>query len=328
MLRKCTILTVIVILFGAIYVPITSGIVSYISNENLLKNNQTMIKENNGLSQYLDQYCKEPGLAFKFAYKNEEKNLFFAQSFKPSLPILTKINLHIGRFGGITSDLIFSIRYSLTGEDLVTISRPYYLITKHQLWNIFDIPDINVNIGETYYIILKTYGGNYDNDDIYAWSLSKDHRYWKGDIWLNWGTEWFEHYDQTESFCFETYGYDPNNFQPQTPVIYGEKKGSTAKMYEYFFTANDLDQDKVCFWIDWGDGTVDEWSEYVESGKQIMVSHKYDESGFYKISAIAKDVNGAESNWGEYNIAIIKERTLSNTHFLNMFLNFFSLFLN
>ena len=89
----------------------------------------------------------------------------------------------------------------------------------------------------------------------------------------------------------------PNN-PPVSPTIEGPAKGKIGEEYEYSFTSTDPDEDDIFYYIDWGDGQVDEWIGPYGSEK-VNISHIWGEKGTYTIKAKAKDNHDAESNWSE-----------------------------
>ena len=71
-------------------------------------------------------------------------------------------------------------------------------------WIVFDFDDISVTPDSTYYIIIRTNGGN--NFDAYEWGFGYYNPYNRGSFWrsINSGSSWTEYtyYD----FCLKTYG--------------------------------------------------------------------------------------------------------------------------
>jgi len=127
-----------------------------------------------------------------------------AQSFKPSLSTLTKVQLYVDKVGSPPSNLIISIRSSLTGTDLTNISKSPSQIPSTKSWVEFDFSDISVTPNSTYYIVLRTSGGSLYN--AYEWGFGYYTPYTRGSFWrsTNSGSSWSEYtyYD----FCFKTYG--------------------------------------------------------------------------------------------------------------------------
>jgi VCBS repeat-containing protein len=127
-----------------------------------------------------------------------------AQSFIPSLGTLTRIELLLRRKGSPPNDLVVSIRDSLTGSDLVTITKPASEIPSSEEWVEFDFEDISVTPGNTYYIVVRTTGGSSSNS--YIWKFGYNTPYVNGCLWYSkdGGSSWIQYlqYD----FCFKTYG--------------------------------------------------------------------------------------------------------------------------
>ena len=146
-------------------------------------------------------------------------DFWIAQSFKPILPVLTRVELRLFRMNGISSDFITCIRSNLTGEDLTSISLPYNKISTSSSWIEFDFPDIDVIPERSYYIICRTNGGDWAQKDMYKWSCSHLNPYSRGQLHcsidggLTWDSKPYSSYDQ----CFKTYGID--NLPPKTLCI-------------------------------------------------------------------------------------------------------------
>lgn len=65
----------------------------------------------------------------------------------------------------------------------------------------------------------------------------------------------------------------------------------------YKISAVDPNGDDVYFFIDWDDGTFDEWIGPFDSGAEGSTSHCWYEEGTYVIKVKAEDIHGAESDW-------------------------------
>ncbi|HDM66842.1 MAG TPA: PKD domain-containing protein [Thermoplasmatales archaeon] len=89
------------------------------------------------------------------------------------------------------------------------------------------------------------------------------------------------------------------NQPPFTPTITGPTTGRVGNRYEYTFNAVDPEGDKIYYYIDWGDNTSSGWIGPYSSGEDVIVSHSFSVQGTYTVRAKARDVSGAESNWGE-----------------------------
>jgi thiol-disulfide isomerase/thioredoxin len=102
-----------------------------------------------------------------------------------------------------------------------------------------------------------------------------------------------------------------SNDAPSAPVINGPPKGVPGNDYSYTFESTDSDDYDVYYYIDWGDGTYEDWNGPYSSGKIFRISHSWDEESVFTIRAKAKDVFDEESSWTEFEIEIPRSR---NTH--------------
>jgi hypothetical protein len=84
--------------------------------------------------------------------------------------------------------------------------------------------------------------------------------------------------------------YPEGNQQPNPPDISGPTVGDPHVEYEFTFITNDLEEDNLWLWINWSDGEYEEWIGPYESGKEVIVSHEWDEEGAYPVTAKAKDI--------------------------------------
>jgi len=119
---------------------------------------------------------------------------------------------------------------------------------------------------------------------------------------------------------------DPNNFNdnigpnnnPNTPIIKGPLKGKKGIEYYYNFLSADPEMDDVYYYIDWGDGQTEQWIGNYSSDEEVTLSHIWDIDGTYTIKAKAKDIYGAESDWGTLNISIPRNRIIYNPLFFKI----------
>jgi len=100
---------------------------------------------------------------------------------------------------------------------------------------------------------------------------------------------------------------------PNTPTIDGPPEGTAGNTYLYTFTTIDLDGDMVYYYINWGDDQVSEWVGPYNSGATATVTHQWVEEGTYTIQAKAKDILGAESDWGTLEITMPVNIELQST---------------
>jgi len=119
------------------------------------------------------------------------------------------------------------------------------------------------------------------------------------------------------------------NQSPFTPEIDGPTSGQTGIEYDYTFVTDDPEDDDVFYYIDWGDGTHENWAGPYASGVDATISHTYDEEGDYVIGAKANDVFDDESDWGYLEVTMpINQHSFHSLFiwFLECFPNAFPIF--
>jgi preprotein translocase subunit SecG len=152
---------------------------------------------------------------YRFAIRS---SLWAAQSFIPTLPILSKVELLIGKGGFPPSHLKVSIRETLQGEDLTSTLLSPSDIRYGLHWKEVDLPDCELEPWSTYYLVLNTTYGTVSN--CYIWGFGYNTSYDQGCLFYSGstGVSWnkFLQYD----FCFKTFGYTPPppNQPPDEPT--------------------------------------------------------------------------------------------------------------
>ena len=118
-----------------------------------------------------------------------------------------------------------------------------------------------------------------------------------------------DHYSVTESpvWHFTTGGNNP----PDAPIIDGPTSGKPNIEYDFTFNATDPERDAVMFSVDWGDGDTG-WTEFGDSGVEILLTHVWTSQGTFIIKAKAIDFYGAESDWSEFEVNIPRTRAINN----------------
>jgi len=164
----------------------------------------------NSLPDELDQQAPDQSLNGG----NLRKDVKFAQSFTPTMPVLTRIELVIFTPGPKpTSDLLVSIRSSLNGIDLTSVYVSPSVLPHggyNMPWTELDFLDISVTPGQKYYIMIHA-SPDYDISTYrtVGWHQSSN-TYLGGEAWVNYynGQGW----EQTSprDWCFKTYGLSSN----------------------------------------------------------------------------------------------------------------------
>lgn len=136
----------------------------------------------------------------------------WAQSFIPEKNKLTKVSIPLIKNGFIITNVIFSIRKNLSKSDITQCSKstleiPYS--SQYKEWITFDLDDISLHDGQTYYLVCKTRSGN-NRYAHYAWMASENDVYDKGKSWISYDLgntwrSWEEIGNQGFDFCFKTY---------------------------------------------------------------------------------------------------------------------------
>jgi hypothetical protein len=189
------------LIFGIIMLFIGTNIVPSIKadfeiGKNLIVN-QNNPKESLVPLDQLDQYQYSSGGA-TFA---ENEIWLRAQSFKPSLDSCTRVILETLRFHNPSGNVTVSIRESLNGTDLTSVTKAMSSFSELWSYSEFDFPDISVVPEKTYYIVFASRAQNgegvfcssapytsYDRGELWYWS---DYRGWevmfpeqKWDLWF------------------------------------------------------------------------------------------------------------------------------------------------
>ena len=114
------------------------------------------------------------------------------------------------------------------------------------------------------------------------------------------------------------------NIAPNTPTIIGESNGNIDTDYEYVIFSEDYENDRISYYIEWGDGETEDWSEYYDSGEAFTINHNWSKKGNYEIKVKARDeFEGKESNWAVMPIKMPKAKEYRNT-FLERLFDLFS----
>lgn len=144
------------------------------------------------------------------------RSIWMAQSFKPSMTPLTKVLLKIEKPVVIEYPLELSIRRYLNGSELTYMQIPSSQIPYYIHWVEFDFADIEVEIGETYYMVIRT---NSPSGKSYRWLDNYNQTgdsYENGKQWISFhgGYDWSptEYENSFIDSTFQTYSYisDPD----------------------------------------------------------------------------------------------------------------------
>ena len=188
------------------FIPSVGRVVS-----GLISNNSSFISMHRELlnDDQLDQYNYESDIGYQLYFNRTDDFIWLGQSFRPTLPTLTRVRLWIGKAShNTTSDLIISIRSDINGSDLVMVSKHSYEIPEYPDldWVEFNFNDLYVVPGDTYFIVATC---NYTGHWYFGYGLISVtwDAYADGDLWskndYHEGGGW---YKPGGDACFETYG--------------------------------------------------------------------------------------------------------------------------
>jgi len=149
--------------------------------------------------------------AMPFGFLPDDDILILAQSFKPSLVTLSKVDILLRKLAS-QEKVTLLIKDDLNSvKSLVTIQLDYNEINHYPSWTTFNFDDIDVIIDNTYYIVLSTNASALLL--IYNWHYSLINSelvdyYNRGIMHLYAENVWHE---MDADFCFRTYGYNTDD---------------------------------------------------------------------------------------------------------------------
>ena len=97
------------------------------------------------------------------------------------------------------------------------------------------------------------------------------------------------------------------NDKPTAPVINGRTNGKIGVEYTYSIVSSDPNDEDLFYYIDWGDGSIEDWSGPYASDEEQTFRHSFSEENNYVIKVKARNEGNAESLWG--NLLITMPRT-------------------
>jgi hypothetical protein len=96
----------------------------------------------------------------------------------------------------------------------------------------------------------------------------------------------------------------------EPPIIDGPISGKVGVEYDYTFVQWNPDALNISYFIDWGDNTTTGWTDYYSVGMNFIGNHTWYEKGVYTIRAKVKDIYGRESDWGELQVTIPRNKVV------------------
>ncbi len=108
-----------------------------------------------------------------------------------------------------------------------------------------------------------------------------------------------------------TFKYNIGNEPPNPPTIDGPASGKAGTEYDYDFYTIDPEGENVYYYIEWGDGSIEDWIGPYNSGAEITKSHTWVEKNTYIIRCKAKDIHNQESDWATLEVTMPKNKALN-----------------
>jgi hypothetical protein len=105
---------------------------------------------------------------------------------------------------------------------------------------------------------------------------------------------------------------------PDKPNIEGSIKIKAGEEYEYKFSSIDPYGGNVYFYIDWGDGTFEQWLGPYASGEKATFSHTWTENGKYILKVKARNIYYAESGWATLDLKMSKSKIVISSLLQNL----------
>ncbi len=198
----------------------------------------------------------------------------------PSSPIPTNNSENVSMYADLKWDGGDPDGDSVTYDVFFGITSPPPLVKDNHTSTIYEPGDMNFSTIYYWKII------SYDEFDTMS----------EGPIW---------------TFSTET----QTNREPTRPSITGAQVIHVPnKDYDYEISTTDPDKDNVFYYIDWGDGTFEDWTGPYESGVNVTMTHFWPPATkLYEIQVKAKDIYGAESDWGKMYVFVLKSRPAANS---------------
>jgi hypothetical protein len=226
-------------------------------------------------------------------------NLKLAQSFIPTLNVITRVELRL-TWNGDPEGLEISIRDNLNAEDLTSIYLNKGSIEPDSsgYWYEFDFPDIIISPSTTHYIVWTPHGCP-DRQNTFFWGLKDNNPYEDGKAWKYVNDSWEILNPESlprgdPDFSFQTNGRANN--PPERPTQpSGPSTGLIDQELTYQSSFSDVDGDDLEILFDWSDGTTSGWIP-IGNNESYSVSHNWYAIGRYDISTKAKD-QFEESPW-------------------------------
>jgi hypothetical protein len=141
--------------------------------------------------------------------------------------------------------------------------------------------------------------------------IAKDGTIYIGSSWVD-GTG-------MEYGYLHSFGLQESNDPPEAPSIEGPPNGKIDSSYTFRLLSTDPDRNPISYYVNWGDNTNSGWTEDVNTGEDVTLSHTWKNVNTFTIKAKVRDTFGLESDETEFEIKISNPRTRVWLRFIDMF---------
>ena len=117
-----------------------------------------------------------------------------------------------------------------------------------------------------------------------------------------------------------------DDLPPCKPTIDGPNQGKINKEHEYTFVSNDPDAQDLFYYINWGDGNIEEWIGPFSSNEELKLTHIWNKTDKYIIKVKARDIYGSESSLETLEVSMPKTKAFNISLFFQRFFQRFPLF--
>ena len=90
-----------------------------------------------------------------------------------------------------------------------------------------------------------------------------------------------------------------SNYAPYPPIITGPSLSQKNVEQSFDIMTSDPENEQIYYQIKWGDNQTSEWLGPYQSGEVLTLSHSWTNTGFYNITARAKDILDIVGTWSE-----------------------------
>jgi len=125
-----------------------------------------------------------------------------------------------------------------------------------------------------------------------------------GSLFTGWYTAWVE-YDP------ESYEWPDNYNSPYIVNIDGPTNGKKGDEYEYTFIATDPNELDLFYFIQWGDGEIEEWIGPFDSNSEMKINHTWNKRGSFIVTAMVKNTDNIGSQWSTLEVSMPKNKPIN-----------------